>query len=300
MPELPDVLLYKRRIAERVIGQPLSSLWVSSFSVLKTFDPKPDAFAGRECLAVGRIGKRILLEFEGGLTAAIHPMIAGRFTWGPPTVSKPRDRETHLGFDFPNGRLLLKEFGHKKRAQLHLFADPQAAGSLERGGADLFTVSAEEFRRRLREENRTLKRRLTEPSVFDGIGNAYSDEILWESRLSPVKLTGSLDEECCQRLHKAAIATLTHWISQLEIDFPGFPSPKNITAFRPDFAVHGRAGHPCPHCQHPVQRIVYAENECNYCAVCQNGGQVLADRSLSRLLKDDWPRSIDEWEQKFG
>ena len=297
---MPDVLLYKLRISERVIDQPLTSLWVSSFSVLKTVEPKPTAFDGRECVAVGRIGKRILLEFEGGLTAAIHPMIAGRFTWGPPATAKPRDRDTHLGFDFPNGRLLLKEFGHKKRAQLHLFSDPTAAQKLERGGADLFTMTSEEFQERLKLENRTLKRRLTDPSVFDGIGNAYSDEILWAAQLSPIKLTGSLETDSCHRLHQSAISTLTHWISQLETDFPGFPAPKNITAFRPDFAVHGRAGQPCPRCGHPVQRIVYAENECNYCAECQNGGQVLADRSLSRLLKDDWPRSIDEWEQKFG
>ena len=297
---MPDVLLYRHRIAERVIGQTLNSLWVSSFSVLKTFAPKPEEFSGRECVAVGRIGKRILLEFEGGFTAAIHPMIAGRFTWGPSATAQPRDRDTQLGLDFPNGRLLLKEFGHKKRAQLHHFSDPAAAQKLERGGSDLFTMSPEEFQERLQAENRTLKRRFTDPSVFDGIGNAYSDEILWEAQVSPVKLTGALDAAACRRLHEAAVTTLSHWIKQLETDFPGFPTPKNITAFRPDFAVHGRAGAPCPRCQHPVQRIVYAENECNYCAVCQNGGTVLADRSLSRLLKDDWPRSIDEWEQKFG
>lgn len=299
MPELPDVLLYRARIEERVVGQRVQEIWVRSISVLKTFEPKPAEFENRECVGVSRIGKRIVLRFDGEFSAAIHPMIAGQFAWDDAKKPKPRDRDTQFGIDFPNGRLMLKEFGHKKRSQLHLFRDLGALETLRRGGLDVFTATASEFEARLKAENRTIKRRLTDPDAFDGIGNAYSDEILWEAGISPVKLTSSLDTDTCSGLHDATKSTLTNWISELDASIPGFPSPRQVTAFRPDFGVHGRAGLLCPRCGHKVQKIVFAENECNYCAFCQNGGTVLADRSLSRLLKDDWPRSIEDWEQKF-
>jgi formamidopyrimidine-DNA glycosylase len=300
MPELPDVLLYRARIEERIVGQPVQELWVRSISVLKTFEPKPMEFTNRSCAGVGRIGKRIVLQFEGEFSAVIHPMIAGRFAWDDAKKPKPRDREPQFGIDFPNGRLMLKEFGHKKRSQLHLFRDLKSLETLRRGGLDVFTASPADFESRLKAENRTVKRRLTDPDAFDGIGNAYSDEILWQAGISPVKLTSSQDSVACARLLESARSTLSRWIDELDRSIPGFPSPRQVTAFRPDFGVHGRAGLPCPRCGHTVQKIVFAENECNYCAVCQNGVVVLADQSLSRLLKDDWPRSIEDWEQKFS
>lgn len=294
MPELPDVIAYVEALEPRVVNQTLERVTIISPFVLRSFDPPIEAIEGKPVLAVRRIGKRVVFELDGGLFAVIHLMIAGRFRWLARTA-RPPGKIALAMFDFPNGRLALVEAAQKKRASLHVVRGADALSEFRPGGIDALNATRDEFAAALRRENHTLKRTLTDPRLFDGIGNAYSDEILHAARISPVKQTARLEAEEITRLHEATRGTLLLWIERLRRDFAGrFPGAGEITAFRPDFAVHGKFGQPCPTCGKPVQRIRYVENETNYCAVCQNEGRLLADRSLSRLLKEDWPRTLDE------
>ena len=296
MPELPDIELYVSRLTERLVGQTLTRLDVCSMFVLRTAVPPVASVSGKAVRSVFRIGKRIVLELEGDLFVVTHLMISGRFSWaeGPPKDARPKGKIYLYQAIFPNGVLTLQEQSTRKRASLHIVQGREGLVQFDRGGLNVFSCTETEFADRLRSKNRTLKRALTDPSWFDGIGNAYSDEILFWARLSPVRLTQALSDEEVQRLLRACRSTFEHWRKRLPELYPGFPKPKDVTAFRPDFAVHGRFGHPCVTCGKPVQHIVYAENETNYCAICQNEGRLLADRSLSRLLKSDWPRTLEE------
>jgi formamidopyrimidine-DNA glycosylase len=245
---------------------------------------------------VSRIGKRIVMCFEGDVRAVIHLMIAGRLTWSDAKAreKKPTGRIILAEFVFDNGVLTLQEATTRKRASIHVVDEDAALAAFDQGGLNVFGASTEEFVERLTRRNRTLKRALTDPSLFDGIGNAYSDEILFASRLSPVRLSHSLKRDEVERLRAGCVSALGDWRERLPSLIPGFPKPNEITAFRKEFAVHGKFGQPCPDCGAPVQRIVYSENETNYCASCQNEGRLLADRSLSRLLKSDWPKTLEE------
>lgn len=295
MPELPDVTLYVERLQALALGQRLESLQIAHPFLLRTVEPAPDAFAGRVLQNVGRIGKRIVLSLDGDLFAVIHLMIAGRLRWREPGHRLPK-RQGLAAFNFTNGVLMLTEAGSKRRASLHLAAGADALSAFERAGVDLLRASTEAVSAALRRRNRTLKRALTDPSIVDGIGNAYSDEILHRSRLSPFKLTSRLTDAEIARLHQAAVAVVGEWIGRLR-DEVGEGFPEKVTAFHPEMAVHGKYGQPCPVCGAPVQRIVYAENEANYCPGCQTGGRILMDRALSRLLKEDWPRTLEELEE---
>ncbi|MBI5864750.1 MAG: formamidopyrimidine-DNA glycosylase [Planctomycetes bacterium] len=296
MPELPDVIAYVEALRPRVVGQPLVRASIISPFLLRTFEPPIEELESSRVERVSRIGKRIVLSLERDLHAVVHLMIAGRFRWLPPDARLP-GKIAQAAFDFPTGRLVLTEAAQKKRASLHLCRGQAALHEFEPGGLDLLNADHSAFHAALGRENHTLKRTLTDPTLIDGVGNAYSDEILHAARLSPVKLSQSLTPEESERLLAAARRTLDHWIARLRADFAGrFPGPGEITAFRPDFAVHGKYGKPCPVCGSPVQRIRFSENETNYCATCQAGGRVLADRSLSRLLREDWPRTIDSLE----
>jgi formamidopyrimidine-DNA glycosylase len=292
MPELPDVTVYIEALEARVVGQPLERVKVASPFVLRSFDPPLASLEGRLVRAVRRIGKRIVLDFGDGLFAVIHLMIAGRLHWRGPG-EKRRPQGIVASFELANGTLHFTEAGTRKRASLTLVRGEEALAALDPGGIEPLAATFEAFDAALRRESHTLKRALTDPRLFSGIGNAYSDEILHAAKLSPLKLTRSLDEEEARRLHKAVRETLMSWTDVLRADSGG-KFPEKVTAFREGMAVHGRYKLPCPVCGSPVQRIVYAENECNYCATCQTGGKLLADRSLSRLLKDDWPRTIDD------
>jgi formamidopyrimidine-DNA glycosylase len=288
VPELPDILLYVSALTPRVRSQPLTGCRIISPFVLRTFDPPIDALLGRPVESVSRLGKRIVWYF-GDLALITHLMISGRYQWYPiarKPPPKPSPKITLATFTFPTGTLHLIESSPKKRAGLWLVRTDDLAAHTP-SGIDVLSAAESDFASRLRSENHTLKRALTDPRLFDGIGNAYSDEILHAARLSPVTLTSRLADEEIARLHDAARITLTHWIARLRSDYPPettFPSPAAITAFRPDFAAHGRFGKPCPVCSTPIQRIRYAENETNYCPRCQTGGKLLADRSLSLLL----------------
>ncbi len=309
MPELPDILAYIDALRPRVLGQQLERVRVLSPFLVRSVDPPLDAAAGCVVTDVRRLGKRIVFALdapaphapasihtgaEDRLFLVLHLMIAGRLRWLP-RGARPPARITLAVFEFPTGTLALTEAGTKRRAALHLVRGEPELAAHDPGGLDVQAAPLADFAAALRRENHTLKRALTDPRLFSGIGNAYSDEILHAARLSPVMLTQRLTDEQIARLHQAVRETLTHWIDKLRADFAGrFPGPGEITAFRPDFAVHGRFELPCPVCGVPVQRIRYAENETNYCPGCQTGGRVLADRSLSRLLRDDWPRTIDE------
>ena len=295
MPELPDITIYVEALNERICGDALHAIRLASPFVLRTTSPTPDELAGRRVQRTFRIGKRIVIELAAEGFIAIHLMIAGRLLW---TAKPPRTaRNTQATFEFGRGTLALTEAGTRKRAAVHLAHGSVALHSLDRGGLEILGSDHDEFARALRRENHTMRRALTDPRLFSGVGNAYSDEILHAARLSPMQLTSRLSSEEVRRLHHAAVATLTHWIGRLRAHFAGrFPGRGEITAFRPDFAVHGRFGQPCPVCGAPVQRIRYAENETNYCPTCQTDGRVLADRSLSRLLRDDWPRTVAELE----
>ncbi len=295
MPELPDITIYVERLRALAQGQHLESMRIGGPFVLRTVAPKPEDFAGRLLREIGRIGKRIVLSFDGDLFAVIHLMIAGRLHWRPPTAPLPKQHGL-VAFDFAPGTLLLTEAGSKRRAALHLMAGPDALVAFSRGGVDVLKTTPPALGAALRRENRTLKRALSDPTIVDGIGNAYSDEILHRARLSPFKLTGSLTDDEVAILHRAAGAVLTEWITRLREE-AGTGFLEKVTAFRPEMAVHGKYGQPCPVCGTPVQRIVYAENEANYCPGCQTGGRLLADRALSRLLKSDWPRTIEELER---
>jgi formamidopyrimidine-DNA glycosylase len=295
MPELPDVSLYVERLAPLVVGETLQRVRLTSPFLLRSVEPPLASASGRRVAGVRRLGKRIVLELDGGLFLVLHLMVAGRLRWRPAGAAIP-GRNGLAAFDFANGTLLLTEASSKKRASLQLVRGEAALAALDPGGLEVLDASREAFRAALVRESHTLKRALTDPGIFSGIGNAYSDEILHRARLSPFKRSTDLDDEETERLFAATRDTLTEWIERLRRDTPAFP--EKVTAFRPDMAVHGRFGLPCPRCGAPVQRIVYAENEANYCAACQTGGRLLADRALSRLLKADWPRTVAELEER--
>jgi formamidopyrimidine-DNA glycosylase len=292
VPELPDVEVYVDRIGASLAGRVLAALAILNPFVLRTVQPPPSAFAGAHLLGARRIGKRVVLAFDGDRFAVIHLMIAGRLRWLGAGKKAPA-RITLATFDFGDGTLAFTEAGSKRRASLHLAQGAAALAAFDAGGLEVAAASAEQFAQRLLQENHTLKRALTDPRLFAGIGNAYSDEILFRARLSPLAQTRALSTEQIARLFEAARAVLAEWTARLKQQ-AGDAWPENVTAFRPEMAVHGRFGQPCPVCGTPVQRIVYAENETNYCARCQTGGRLLADRSLSRLLHASWPKSIDE------
>lgn len=308
MPELPDITIYVEALRHRIVGQTLRSLSIRSPFLLRTFDPPTDAVEELTIHAVDRLGKRIVLSLEDDIFIVIHLMIAGRLRWADADGKLPASNKTEQArLTFDSGMLTLTEAGTKKRASLHILRTRSAVNALHRGGLDVLFASPADFIATLHRENRTLKRALTDPRLFDGIGNAYSDEILHAARLSPFKQTRSLSDAEITALQAACVTALMTWTERLRHGFglldahnrpsPGrFPGPGEITAFRPDFAVHGRFGQPCPVCSAPIQRIVYAENECNYCPGCQTEGRILADRSLSRLLKSDWPRTLEELE----
>jgi formamidopyrimidine-DNA glycosylase len=292
MPELPDVCVYLEALERRVVGRVLERIRLASPFVLRSYEPPLEATFGRTVQGLRRIGKRIVFELGDELFIVVHLMIAGRFHWRAPG-QKGMGKIVLAAFEFPHGTLFFTEAGSKKRASLTVVRGGEALRTLDPGGIDPITASFEEFAAALARESHTLKRSLTDPRLFSGIGNAYSDEILHAAGLSPLKLTRSLKEEEARRLHAATRTTLASWTDILRAE-TGEGFPEKVTAFREGMAVHGRYGKPCPVCQAPVQRIVHAENECNYCARCQTGGKLLADRSLSRLLKDDWPKSIDD------
>ncbi|HEY3013114.1 MAG TPA: DNA-formamidopyrimidine glycosylase family protein [Gemmatimonadales bacterium] len=294
MPELPDITLYLEQLAPRILHQPLLRIVLKSPFVLRSVDPPLTAVEGKRLIGQRRLGKRIVFELEGELFVVIHLMIAGRFRWRPPGA-KAGGRLVLAAFEFPNGSLHLTEAGTKRRASIHLVAREEGLHQFDRGGLEVLEIDLPSFADRLTAENHTLKRALTDPRLFSGIGNAYSDEILHRARLSPLVHTGRLSEAEIATLYQATRATLQHWIQRLSQD-AGDAFPERVTAFREGMAVHGRYGKPCPDCGAPVQRIRYADNETNYCARCQTGGRLLADRAMSRLLKQDWPRSIDEVE----
>ena len=295
MPELPDIEVYVEAIAARVQGAPLEKIRLGSPFLLRSADPPIRAAEGHRVTAVRRLGKRIVLALEEELFLSLHLMIAGRLHWKERGAKLP-GRSGLAAFDFPAGSLVLTEAGTKRRAALHLVRGEAALGALDGGGLEPLGASAEAFEAALRRENHTLKRALTDPALFSGIGNAYSDEILHRARLSPVKLTSRLDADEVLRLHAATQEVLREWVLRLRDEAAG-RFPEGVTAFREEMAVHGRHRRPCPACGTLVQRIVRAENEVNYCPRCQTGGQILSDRSLARLLKQDWPRTIEELER---
>jgi formamidopyrimidine-DNA glycosylase len=297
MPEYPEVVLYLHALEARILDQRLERLRIASPSLLRSVEPPPSELAGRRLIGLERIGKRIVLAFESELFAVIHLMIAGRLQWRPHGAPIPR-RLGHAAFDFESGTLLLTEAGTKKRAQLHIVRGRDALAQFDRGGIDPLQATLPEFATALRRENRTLKRALTDPRILSGIGNAHSDEILHEAQLSPARLTSRLDDAEIQRLYEVTRSSLSRW-ADLLIEEAGADFPVKVTAFHPRMAVHGRYGQPCPRCGTPIQRIKYADNETNYCPTCQTGGKLLADRAFSRLLREDWPRTLDELEQHF-
>jgi formamidopyrimidine-DNA glycosylase len=298
MPEYPDIELYLTRLRERLVGERLERTRFYSAFVLRSVGVSASEVEGRQVTGISRLGKRIVLEFEEERFILIHLMVAGRLQWLTPAPPEKRALGKVLlaSFRFPNGQLNLVEMSTKKRASIYLIHGRAELEKHRREGLDVFSAATEQFTDRLQSENRTLKRALTNPSWFDGIGNAYSDEILFAAKLSPMRLTRALDRAEVERLHQAARDTLTHWKTRLETLYPAFPKPTDVTAFRPEFATHGKYGKPCPVCGAPIQHIVYSENETNYCANCQNEGRLLADRSLSRLLKSDWPKTLEEME----
>jgi formamidopyrimidine-DNA glycosylase len=294
MPELPDITAYITALESRILGQKLERVRLQSVFVLRTADPPVSAVEGRMVRELRRIGKRIAIGVEGDIWLAIHLMIAGRLHWRPPQA-KLAGRNALLALDFSAGTLVLTEAGSKRRASLHVLGGEQALRDIDPGGVEIFSTDLDGFRAALTQENRTLKRALTDPRLISGVGNAYSDEILHAAQLSPVALTHKLKPEEWERLFAAARSTLELWIARLSSEADK-KFPENVTAFRPEMAVHGRFGQPCPRCGSLVQRVRYADNETNYCVMCQTGGKVLADRSLSRLLGSDWPRTLDELE----
>ena len=295
MPELPDITLYLDALQTRIIGETLRQIRISGPFLLRTFDPPPDAVQGKRVRELRRLGKRIAFGLDDDLWMVLHLMIAGRLQWKPPGA-KPPGRRGLAAFDFDDGTLLLTEAGTRKRASLHLLRGENELSVHQPGGLELLEATQEEFAARLVSGNHTLKRALTNPRLFSGIGNAYSDEILHRSGLSPVTLTQRLKVDAIARLYESTREVLSEWIARLRAE-TGDDFPTKVTAFRDGMAVHGRYGEPCPVCGGAVQRIRYADNETNYCPRCQTGGKLLADRSLSRLLKSDWPRTVDEWEK---
>lgn len=292
MPELPDVVVYLEALERFVGGRVLERARVVSISLLRTFDPPLSEVEGRRVVGFRRMGKRLVLELEDDLFMVFHLMIAGRFRWRVRGAAVPR-KVGHAAFDFPNGTLVLTEQGSRKRASLHVHRGAEGLDEHDRGGLEPLEAGPAAFAEALRRENRTLKRALTDPRILSGIGNAYSDEILHRAGLSPVVLTSRLDDPTLERLREATVSTLTEWVDRMR-DEVGEGFPDRVTAFRPEMAVHGKYRQPCPACGSPVRRIVYASNETNYCAGCQTGGRILADRALSRLLKDQWPAAIPD------
>lgn len=295
MPELPDVVVYCETLATTVGGHRLKHIRVLSPFVLRSIEPPLDVLDGQVLRTVSRVGKRLVLAFDDGLRLVVHLMIAGRLRWRQPG-QKPGmgPRMLLAALEFDHGTLFFTEAGSTKRASLHLVRGDDAVREMDRGGVEPLTASVEDMAQALRRENHTLKRSLTDPRLFSGIGNAYSDEILHAARLSPMKLSQSLTDAQIETLHAAVQQTLLAWTDRLRTEAAG-QVPEKVTAFHDGMAVHGRFGKPCPTCGAPVQRIVYAENECNYCAICQTEGRLLADRALSRLLRDDWPKRLEEW-----
>jgi formamidopyrimidine-DNA glycosylase len=298
MPELPDITIYLEALAPRIVGRPLERARIVSPSLLRTVEPPLSAAEGRKVVGLRRLGKRIVWEMEGDIFLVFHLMIAGRFKWRP-EGTKPPAKVGLASFDFPTGTLLLTEASSKKRASLHIVAGEVGLAAHDPGGLDVLAADLPAFKARLQSESHTLKRTLTDPHLFDGIGNWLSDEILHAAKLSLFQLTTKLNDEEIERLYDATRATTRFWIDRLRAE-TGTKFPEKVSAFKEGMAVHGRYKQPCPVCGSPVQRIRYADNEANYCATCQTGGRVLADRSLSRLLKADWPRSLEEWEAKLG
>jgi formamidopyrimidine-DNA glycosylase len=296
MPELPDIVVYIDCLKPRIVGQRLECVAIRNPFLLRTVDPPIMEADGKQVLGLRRVGKRIVIELEGNLFLVLHLMIAGRLQWKQ-AGAKPPGKIGLAAFSFSTGTLIMTEAGSKRRASLHLVRGEPALNALDPGGLEVLKADEKSFRAALVRENHTLKRSLTDPRTFSGIGNAYSDEILHRAKLSPLALTQRLSGPEIKRLFHAVRDTLLEWIERLRRE-TGAGFPKKVTAFREEMAVHGRFGLPCPVCGTLVQRIVYAENETNYCPRCQTDGKVLADRALSRLLHDDWPRSIEEWEQQ--
>jgi len=294
MPELPDVTIYIEALERRVVGQRLEGIRFANPFVLRTVEPSKTELIGRTVSRIRRIGKRIVLVLDGNLFIVIHLMIAGRFRWLDPMAKVP-GKIGLAAFDFPNGSLILTEAGSKRRASIHLLRGAPALREVDRRGLEVLEAGQEQFREALTRESHTVKRALTDPTLFSGIGNAYSDEILHRARLSPVRLTGKLTGQEIANLYAATQQVLNQWIELLREE-TGDSFPGKVTAFREEMAVHGKYGQPCPVCETAVQRIVYADNETNYCPRCQTGGKLLADRALSRLLRSDWPKSIDDIE----
>jgi formamidopyrimidine-DNA glycosylase len=295
VPELPDVELYLSALRPRVVGRAVERVRVSSPFFVRTFDPPLAAIEGKVIRALRRVGKRLVWALDEDLFLVVHLMIAGRLRWkerGAPIPAKVG----LAAFDFSDATLLFTEAGSRKQASLHLVRGAAAVAAMDPGGAEIFEMSLEQFAAALRSGNHTLKRSLTDPHLFSGIGNAYSDEILHAARLSPVRLTQALSDEEMARLFDATRSVLQYWLRRLQEE-TGDAFPEKVTAFRPGMAVHGRYGKPCPRCGAPIQRIVYARNESNYCAACQTGGRLLADRALSRLLRDDWPKTLEDLER---
>jgi formamidopyrimidine-DNA glycosylase len=295
MPELPDLAVYLESLAARIAERRLTAIRIVNPFLLRTAVPPIGAAEGKKVLGLRRVGKRIVLALEDELFLVLHLMIAGRLQWKDKEQDGRKSRNTLALFEFENGTLTFTEAGTRRRASLHLVQGEAALAAMDPGGMEVLSSPLQTFNDRLRSENHTLKRALTDPHLFAGIGNAYSDEILHRARLSPIALTKDLSEEQVRALHVATMNVLEEWTKRLKTQ-TGRGFPEKVTAFRDEMAVHGRFGQPCPVCGAPVQRIVYAENETNYCARCQTGGKILADRALSRLLKKSWPRNIDELE----
>jgi formamidopyrimidine-DNA glycosylase len=297
MPELPDVTVYIEALEKRILGARFDGLELGNPFLLRSIDPAPQDLVGKKVEGLRRLGKRIVIELDDEIFLVLHLMIAGRLHWRPgasrPSLPKKRGLAR---FDFSSGSVTLTEAGSKRRASLHLVRGESDLALLDRGGLEVLESDLEDFRRALARENHTLKRSLTDPRLFSGIGNAYSDEILHRARLSPVTWTSRLSDEETERLYRATRETLIEWTDELRTE-AGDQFPEKVTAFRPKMAVHGRYRQPCPVCATPVQRIAYAENETNYCPRCQTGGKLLADRALSRLLREDWPKSLEELEE---
>lgn len=296
VPELPDVSIYVERLRAQILGQKLTKIRLRSVFLLRSVDPAPTMVEGRRVVAVHRMGKRIVIALQDEFFLLLHLMVAGRLRWRQPVAAIPKSNGL-AGFDFETGTLLITEASKKKRASLHIINGQQTLAEFDYGGVEVFDATEEEFRAALSRENHTLKRALTDPRIVSGIGNSYSDEILFAARLSPFKQTRMLSNGEFVRLHQAVVETLTYWTEKLRLDV-GDTFPEKVTAFREGMTVHGRYRAPCPVCAAPIQRIVYAENECNYCASCQTGGRLLADRALSRLLKTNWPKTLDELERQ--
>jgi len=298
VPELPDILLYLRALEPRIVGQRVERVRLATPFLLRSVAPPLSAIDGRRVVGLRRLGKRLVVEADDELFLVFHLMIAGRFRWKPPGATIP-GKIGLLALDFENGSLILTEAGSKRQASLYVVQGEAALAQHDPGGLEVMDADVAAFTQTLRRGNHTLKRALTDPHLFSGIGNAYSDEILHSARLSPFKQTGGMSDEEVRRLYDATRLTLSQWTQRLQRE-TGDEFPEKVTAFREGMAVHGRYRQPCPDCGAPVQRVVYAANEANYCPNCQTGGRLLADRSLSRLLRDDWPRTLEELERRKG